>query len=267
MAPRVSVLIVNYNSGPHLIRCVEALTQQTMGEFEAIVMDNASTDGSIAPARDRVAGDPRFIFVASERNLGFAAGNNAAATRARAPWIATLNPDAFARPDWLARLLAAVERYPDAIMFGSAQRDARNPNRLDGCGDAYLACGAPWRGGYGDSARTEPDDYETFGPCAAAALYRAAEFRALGGFDESFFCYGEDIDLAFRMRLAGERCIQVKDAVVDHVGGGSGGSGAFARYHGTRNMVWTFAKNMPAALLWPLIVPHLGLLALLCVRA
>ncbi len=267
MAPRVSVIVVNHNAGPHLLRCVESLAAQAMADFEAIVVDNESTDGSFAPARDRVVGDTRFTFVASGRNLGFAAGNNAAATRARAPWIATLNPDAFARPDWLERLLAAAERYPNANMFGSTQVDAADPNRLDGCGDAYFACGIPWRGGYGHSLGTEPDDYETFGPCAAAALYKAADFRALGGFDESYFCYGEDGDLAFRMRLAGGHCIQVRGAVVEHIGGGSGGGRAFALYHGTRNLVWTFAKNMPAPLLWPMIGPHLGVLALLCIKS
>ncbi|MFN3398776.1 MAG: glycosyltransferase family 2 protein [Ferrovibrio sp.] len=97
-----------------------------------------------------------------------------------------------------------------------------------------------------------PPEGEAFGPCAAAALFRADAFRAAGGFDESLFCYMEDVDLAFRLRFAGERAMQIPAARVRHVGGGSVGGSEFAVYHGARNSVWCFVKNIPAALLWPL---------------
>jgi GT2 family glycosyltransferase len=267
-APRVSVLIVNYNSGAWLARCLAALCRQSLAAFEAIVVDNASRDDSLMRARAAID-DPRIRFEALGDNLGFAAGNNRAARSARAPLLATLNPDAIPAPDWLERLLAAADAHPDVAMFGSTQRAAGDPTRFDGIGDAYFALGLPWRGGFGRALRPLPPRFESFAPCAAAALYRRDGFAALGGFDERYFCYVEDVDLAFRWRLAGGRALQVGDAVVDHAGGASAGAAAtgFAAYHGARNLIWTFVKNMPAPLFWPLLPGHVALVALLLLRA
>lgn len=240
-----------------------------MTDFEVIVVDNGSADGSLLPAMAAVAGDSRFVFDSPGKNLGFAAGNNRAAALARGTWLATLNPDAFAAPDWLGRLLDAVSRHPETAMFGSTQLDAGDLGHLDGAGDNYFFAGVPWRGGFGWPTSALPPEGEVFGPCAAAALYRRDAFAAVGGFDESFFCYVEDVDLAFRLRLAGYRCIQVADAVVRHVGGASSGGSAsdFARYHGMRNLVWCFVKDMPGPLFWPLLPFHVGGLALLLIKA
>ena len=104
----------------------------------------------------------------------------------------------------------------------------------------------------------EISDRETFGPCGAGAFYDRHVFEALGGFNESFFCYHEDVDLAFRMRLAGYRCVQSADTIIDHVSSAiSGRASAFAVYHGTRNRIWTFFRNMPWPLLIVLAVPHI----------
>lgn len=109
---------------------------------------------------------------------------------------------------------------------------------------------------------------ETFAACAAAALYRVEAFRQAGGFDEGFFCYYEDVDLAFRLRLLGGHCVKVADAVVRHVGGATTGSAsAFAAYHLARNQVWTFVKDMPGPLFWPLLAGHAALHLLLLLRA
>ncbi|MBI3515290.1 MAG: glycosyltransferase family 2 protein [Proteobacteria bacterium] len=266
--PRVSVLIVNFNSGDWLARCLGALARQTIASFEAIVVDNASRDDSLGRARAALD-DPRISYDASPDNIGFAAGNNRAAAQARAPLLATLNPDAIPAPDWLERLLAAADANPEIAMFGSTQRAADDPTRFDGIGDAYFALGLPWRAGFGRAARALPARFASFAPCAAAALYRRAGFEALGGFDARFFCYVEDVDLAFRWRLAGGRALQVSDAVVDHAGGVSAGTAAsgFAVYHGMRNLIWTFVKNMPGPLFWALLPGHLGLIALLLLRA
>lgn len=262
--PLFSVLIVNYNAGPYLERCLRSLRAQSYQAFEAVIVDNNSHDDSLSLCAAHLA-DPRFRLVRMSHNAGFAAGNNRAAALARGEWIATLNPDAFPEADWLAELSAAVKKYPNIDMFGSTQVDAKSPSKLDGAGDSYLAIGIPWRGGFGHPIATANLPYEVFGPCAAAALYRASAFRSVGGFDEDFFCYVEDADLAFRLRLAGSRCIQLNSAVVHHIGGASGDKGrSFARYHGTRNMTWALLKNMPMPLLIPLLPAHaLGLLFLL----
>jgi GT2 family glycosyltransferase len=257
--PAVSVLIVNYNSGVHLRNALRGLAAQSLAaSMEVIVVDNGSGDESVAGARAAVGGDSRFCFARRESNLGFAAGTNLAAAMARAPWLALLNPDAVPEPDWLEQLLAASARHPRAVMFGSTQIDAANPQLLDGAGDHYLASGLPWRGGHGWPLKNLPNEGEVFAPCAAACLIRSDVFRAANGFDERFFCYVEDIDLAFRLRLKGHHCIQVPAAVVRHVGAASAsGEGfAFADQCGTRNLIWCFVKCMPGPLFWPLLPFH-----------
>jgi len=265
----VTVLIVNFNAGSCLAACLRALANQGISDFTAIVVDNGSTDFSLAEGQAAVAGDARFHFDAAGRNLGFAAANNRAAVRAEGDWLVLLNPDAYPEPDWLECLLAAASVHLDCVMFGSHQVSATDAGRLDGAGDRYFAPGLAWRGGYGWPAATYLESGPVFSPCAAAAMIRADVFRAAGGFDERFFCYVEDVDLGFRLRLQGHRAWQEKSAVVRHVGGGSAGAaaGGFARYHGTRNMLWCFVKNMPGPLFWPLLPLHLMLLLLLWLRA
>jgi N-acetylglucosaminyl-diphospho-decaprenol L-rhamnosyltransferase len=269
MPPAITVIVVNYNAGPHLAKTVAGLAAQTDPDFLAVIVDNASQDSSLALARACIGDDPRFTFLLQSTNTGFAAGNNLAAAHADTPWIALLNPDAIPAPDWLARLLAATKRHPTATMFGSMQLSQEDTARLDGAGDRYLAAGIAWRGGYGWPREAAPPEGEVFAPCAAAALYRLADWRSAGGLEESFFCYVEDVDLAFRLRLQGQHCIQVPDAVVHHAGSvTSGGAGsAFARYHGTRNMIWCFLRNMPGLLFWPLLPLHALAMAGLWLRA
>lgn len=270
MTTDASIIIVNYNAGSHLRRCVASLKAQTTGSFEVFLIDNASTDASVQEASGEIGSDSRFVIVELDANTGFAAANNLGAQRASSPLIITLNPDAFPEPEWLATLLAAASDHPDVAMFGSTQLDAATTGKIDGAGDRYFAGGVPWREQSDRRLNTHLDTgvYETFAPCAAAALYRADAFRTAGGFDERFFCFLEDVDLGFRIRLRGGRCLQVVNARVQHVGGGAGGGTSdFARYHGTRNLIWCFFKNMPGVL-WPLLVPvHLAVLTVLAMKA
>jgi len=259
-----SVIVVNYNSGDRLRRCLDCLAEQTFRAFEVIVIDNSSTDGSPAIARDhRLA--PKVIDAGS--NLGFAAANNRAAHIAAGEWLAFLNPDAYARPDWLQRLVEATARHPYADAFGSMQLNAADPSRLDGAGDCFHLFGVAYRGAYGHPAASAPAEGECFAPCAAAALYRASAFRALGGFDERFFCYNEDVDLGYRLRLAGGRAVQVPTAVVLHEGSGvTGRHSDFTIYHGHRNRLWTHYKNTPLPLLVVGLPGHLLLNVYLLLR-
>jgi N-acetylglucosaminyl-diphospho-decaprenol L-rhamnosyltransferase len=254
-----TVIVVNYNGGEYLARCVAALQTQTFTRFKVVVVDNASMDGSFQLARGMME-DFRFEFRALSANIGFAAANNAAARGVETEWLATLNPDAFPMSTWLERLMDATQQYPDADMFGSTQVNAANPTQWDGIGDVYSFLGLFWRGGQGQLATAAPANGEIFSPCAAAALYRTAAFHEAGGFDERFFCYGEDVDLGFRLRLRGSRAIRVADAVVHHVDGASTGGrrSEFARYHSVRNRVWLFVKNMPGPLFWLLAPGHLA---------
>lgn len=253
--PKVSVLIVNYNSGERLARCLAHLEAQRFKDFEIIVVDNASTDGS---ERAATASALNPTLIRAGDNLGFAAGNNLGANSAAGEWLAFLNPDAYAAPDWLLAFAEAIEKYRGVDAFGSTQLKADNPALIDGAGDAYHVFGIPYRGHHGWPALTLPPDGECFAPCAAAAFYRRATFESLGGFDESFFCYGEDVDLGFRLRLAGGRVVQLSRARVLHEGSGvTGRNSDFTLYHGHRNRIWTYFLNMPLIYLVPTAPFHL----------
>jgi len=254
LRPWVRIVIVNYNAGALLQSCIEALARQTMSSFEAVIVDNAST---IFPIADVRLPDDRFQIRQAGANIGFAAGNNLGAKGSKCPWIAALNPDTCPRPHWLAALRAATDKYPWATMFGSTQLNMENPEIIDGFGDVLSTSASAWRSGNGRSIAELPaGDCEVFSPCAAAALYARPSFEREGGFDESFFCYLEDVDLGFRLRLRGERCVQVRRAEVLHAGSAiTGHLSEFSVFHSYRNRIWLFIKNAP----WPLLLPILGL--------
>ncbi|MEX0759656.1 MAG: glycosyltransferase family 2 protein, partial [Tistlia sp.] len=259
-APLVRLVVVAYNSGGDLRRCLDCLLAQSVTALEIVVIDNASTDGAVEALE---IADARVTLVRLPANLGFAAANNRAVEDARTPFVALVNPDAFAEPDWLARMLAGAERHPWADMFASVQLKADDPSRLDGLGDCYFAGGVAWRGGFGQPFEPPAADRRVFAPCGAAALFRTTRFRAAGGFDERYFCLLEDVDLAFRLRLLGGDCVLVADALVRHTGSATIGENSdFSLYHLARNQSWVFLKNMPLPLLVPLLPVHLALVAL-----
>ena len=254
---KTAVIVVNYNGRGFLDRCLDSLRCQTFSHFQIIVVDNASNDGSADGIEERFLG---IEVIRSGENIGFAAANNLAVQRVEGcKWIALLNPDAFAEPDWLMTLHRAAKENPQYSFFGSHMKQYDSPGRLDGTGDTYHLCGLAWRRDYGISEDQIPRSMgEIFSPCAAAAMYRRDVFLDAGGFDESFFCYFEDVDLAFRLRLLGQRCLYVPSAKVEHVGSATTERQSdFAVYHGHRNMVWTYVKNMPSSLFWNGLPQHI----------
>ena len=257
------IIIVNFNAGENLHRCMAALLVQTKTDFEVRIVDNASMDGSLR----FVPGDGRFLVVHAGSNIGFAAGCNLGAKDCTAPFVVFLNPDAFPEPAWLETLLRAAKSHPDAAMFGSLQINATDGKILDGAGDCYSCFGVPWRGGYGQLVRPLPEYAEAFSPCGAAAMYRTEWFARVGGFDERFFCYLEDIDLAFRIRLLSGRCMQVNSAIVHHVGGATSETeNDFIMYHSARNRLWTIIKNVPGSLICVVAPLHIAFSAYLFFR-
>ncbi len=256
----VTVVIVNWNGERFLERCLSALLAQTVAPHEIILVDNASSDASL----DIVRRFPSVRLLAQNENLGFARGNNLAieAAAAESDWIALLNPDAFVEPHWLEALLLAAHDYPAFNVFGSKLVTAADPSVLDGAGDAYHISELVWRMGHGAAVSSFSEQVlEVFSPCAAATMYRRSALLEVGGFDEDYFCYVEDVDLGFRLRLAGYRCLYVPPSVAHHVGSGTTGGqrSDFAVYHGHRNLVWTYVKNMPGVLFWAFLPLHLAM--------
>jgi GT2 family glycosyltransferase len=253
--PPVTVIIVAYNSGDYLQACINALAAQTFDDFHAVIADNASTDG--APERLSLP-DARFGVRRMGENLGFATANNRVAFDVSSDLIVLLNPDTLAEPEWLEALVDAARRHPEAASFGSIQVRLDNPEIFDGVGDVWHVAGIAWRALEG-RPRHPIGDAEILGPCAAGALYRRKDFIEIGGFDERYFCYCEDIDLALRLQLSGRASRRVAGAVLLHAGSGTTGRvSEFTLFHGHRNRIWTFLKNTPGGWLWLLSPFHIA---------
>ncbi len=251
-----SVIIVNFNGGEYLQGAVDSLKKQTFQGFELFVVDNASSDGSMEKLD--TFGLANVQLMLETENHGFAKGNNLAAEKAKGDWLVMLNPDAVADESWLEKIKDGIDRFPDIKMFASAQYSLDEPSLMDGAGDCYHVFGIPWRGGYGRRVEEMPGEGECFSPCGASAAFHRQTFLDAEGFDESFFCYCEDIDLGFRLRLLGHRCIFLPQAMIHHAGSAlSNKVGDFALFHGTRNRLWVFIQNMPMIALMTMLIPHL----------
>ncbi len=253
----VSIIVVNWNAGPILNRCLDAISAQTIPPRKIIVFDNASTDDSARNAGQR---HPQIEFILHDSNAGFARANNLCIQHSEGcEWVMLVNPDAFPEPDCVDKLLRAAEQNPAFPVFAPLILEADEPGRIDSAGDRYLPSGIGVHRLHGERREAAQHPCEVFSASAAAALYRRATFLAVGGFDESLFTWYEDVDLGFRLRLAGHRTWFVPDAVVHHMGGGvTGGADNdnSARYC-QRNFIRVYFKNMPGSLLWRHLPAHL----------
>ncbi len=256
---KVTVVVVNFNGGDMICKSLAALERQRFRDFLMVVVDNNSTDDSVSSIRRN---HPSVSVLSTGANRGFAGGVNHALRHIRlGPWVALLNPDAFPHEDWLGNLVASAEQHPKHAAFGSRMFSDANQQHLDGIGDAYHVSGLPWRRGHGcaDSARYDTER-EIFAPCAAAALYSTEALEAVGLLDEDFFLYVEDVDLGFRLQLAGYRAMYVPNARIQHLGSAFVGKLSDSQvYHGHRNVVWAYVKNMPGMLFWIFLPVHLAL--------
>jgi GT2 family glycosyltransferase len=255
-SPAVSIIVLNWNGERYLGRCLDAIAAQTFRDFEVLVLDNASTDGSVEDLTDRW---PDFQLVKFDQNLGFAIGNNRGAQIAKGRWLAFLNNDAFPEPGWLAQLVQAAQTQTEFSFFSSRLVDAEHPNLAQDTGDVYHVSGFAWPRDHNcpvQSTHLQRD--EVFSPCAAAALYDRKAFLEMGGFDEQFASHIEDVDIGFRLRLRGYRCLYIPEAVVAHVGSASYGRESDRTvYQVQRNVVWTYLANMPGWLFWKYLPAHL----------
>jgi GT2 family glycosyltransferase len=252
--PTCSVIVVNWNGRHHLETCLTALRNQSFTDFEVILVDNGSSDGSLELVR---SSHPWVEILALPENRGFCGGNNEGIRRARGRYIALLNNDTEADKDWLRELVAALERdeagFCASRILLFAERDV-----LDSAGDYFAVNGVAGKRGHGRKAASYPKSEEVFGACAAAALYRRSMLEDIGLFDEDFFLIFEDADLSFRARSAGYRCLYVAEARVFHKTNASIGTYSPTYvYYGQRNLEFVYLKNMPLSLLLKYLPVHL----------
>jgi len=244
----ISVVIVNWNQRDLLRACLGSLARQTGAEFETIVVDNGSGDGS--PEMAEMEFGARVIR--NTWNRGFCAANNQGIAAARGEFVALLNNDAEAEPGWLAALLRACTRSADVGMAASKVLVWEDPRRIDKVGHLIYPDGQNKGRGSGalDTGQYDREE-EVLWPDGCAALYRKEMLAGIGGFDEDFFAYGDDAELGLRARIAGWKCLYTPAAVVRHHRGATLGKDSAWRLELIeRNRLLLAFKLFPWSLLW-----------------
>jgi GT2 family glycosyltransferase len=241
----ISVIIPNWNGAHLLPTCLDSLRRQTCADREIIVVDNASTDGS----RELLARDYGDVcLVALPRNRGFTGACNAGIRVSQGEFVALLNSDTEADENWLAEVVAAFERHPEAGLVASKMRLFDRRETLHTAGDFYRLDGVPGNRGVWqrDEGQFDREEY-VFSACGGSAAYRRTMLDEIGLLDEDFFFSCEDVDLAWRAQLAGWKCVFAPRAIVYHRLAATGG-GPTASFYDGRNMIWVIAKDYPGSL-------------------
>ncbi|HRE46231.1 MAG TPA: glycosyltransferase family 2 protein [Aggregatilineales bacterium] len=243
-SPAFSVIIPNWNGGRYLPVCLNALRAQTYPEVEIIVADNASNDGSQALiARDF----PEVRLVQLSENRGFTGACNAGLSAARGAYLALLNNDTEAAPTWIAEVVAAFERHPDAGLVASKMLLFDKRDHFHTAGDLFRTDGSAANRGVWqrDDGQFDAEGY-VFSACGGSSAYRRTMLDQVGLLDDDFFFSLEDIDLAWRAQLAGWRCVYAPRAVVYHMLSATGG-GVTASFYDGRNAIYVLVKDIPRA--------------------
>ncbi|MFO7632957.1 MAG: glycosyltransferase family 2 protein [Caldilinea sp.] len=245
-APFASVIVPNYNGVRHLPVVLDALHGQTFQDFEVIVVDDASRDDSVALLESN---HPDVRLIANRHNAGFAQSCNTGAAAARGRIIVLLNSDTEPAPTWLEELVKVFVANPQAATVTSKLLLFDRRHTLHTTGDMLGVDGIPRNRGVWETDQGQYDGAaHVFSGCGGATVYRREVWQALGGFDEGFWMYLEDVDFGFRARLAGWDAVFAPRARVYHHISASGGD-VLASYYVGRNTIWMIAKNMPRFLL------------------
>lgn len=246
METETTVIIPNWNTRCWLPGCLDGLRKQRYRDFRIILVDNGSTDGSVPFVQQHY---PEVQVLAFKSNRGFAPAVNAGVRQTRSPYVALLNADTIPQPGWLLHLVEAIKSAPDVGCVASKMLSLENPSVIDDAGDVFSWYGSARKRGQGEPAERYNRSEEVLSACAGAALYRRTMLEELGGFDEAFISYLEDIDLGLRARLLGYRCLYVPEAEVLHQGHGAGIARSRYVYLMTRNRLAVLTKNIPSSLL------------------
>jgi len=246
--PQISVIILNWNGKQFLEDCLGAIRRQTFRDFETILVDNGSTDGSVEYLRTHF---PEVKLLALPDNLGFTGGNIAGYAQASGDLVVLLNNDTEAHPSWLEEMHRASQAYPDAGSFASKMMYFDERNRVENCGFDMGIAGATV-----DLGRDEPDGpmwaqaRKVFGGSGGAVAYRRKMLHEIGFLDPDFFMTYEDADLSFRAQLQGYGCVYVPGAIVYHRYRATNRKTPSRQvFYSQRNIEFVYLKNMPLSLI------------------
>ncbi|MCK4353152.1 glycosyltransferase family 2 protein [candidate division WOR-3 bacterium] len=254
----LSIIIPNWNGKKYLRVCLNSLRRQTLKDFEVILVDNGSKDGSVEFLKRRY---PEVMIISLPKNYGFSKAINIGIKQARGEYIAILNNDTEADKDWLLNSIDVIRRNPDSGFCASLVLNYFDRDIIDTAGDCYAKTGVPFKRGM-EEKFSEEFGYErqVFGASGCAAVYKREIFDRLGLFDENFFAYFEDVDFSFRANLLGIKCIYNPSAIVYHIEGAStrpilkrytrrGLDTKEKTYLIARNKIYIIIKNLPLSLI------------------
>lgn len=252
MKPETSVLVLNWNGKEHLKECLDSLIKQSYKNFEIVFVDNGSVDESVSFVKKNY---PNVKVIENKKNLGFAEGNNVGMRKARGKYIVIMNNDTRSDKNLLKNLVkAAKEEGKEVGIFASKMLFYDRPTVLNSAGLQLFVDGAAIDRGINEDPKQYNKREEVFGSCGGAVLFKKEmlEDIKLNGdyFDSDFFCYYEDLDLAFRARLRGWKAIYVPDAVIYHKFGATAKKVSnLGLYYGIKNKMFMIVKDYPTMLL------------------
>ena len=240
----VTIIIPNYNGKHFMAPCLASLENQSCKSFEILVVDNASTDGSLEYMREN---HPSVRCIALDRNYGFSRAVNVGIQASHTPYVILLNNDTTVDPDYVQEMLRAIRTSKRIFSVSSKMIQMYHRDLIDSAGDLYTLLGWGVCRGAGRPVSNYTEADEIFTACAGAAIYRRSAFEKIGYFDESHFAYLEDIDIGYRARIFGYQNRYCPTALVYHVGSGTSGSkyNAFKVKLSARNSIYVNYKNMP----------------------
>ena len=254
---QISIIIPNFNGKQFLKECLNSIKNQNFSHYEVIIVDNGSNDGSVEYLNENY---DEFTLIQNQENLGFATAVNQGIKASNAEYVFLLNNDTELEVECVSKLLNCIDN--DENIFGVSSKMIQNQDRnlIDDAGDEYTILGYTKKVGNNRSKELYKNKREIFSACAGAALYRRNIFDIIGYFDENFFAYMDDVDISYRARIYGFKCVYCPEAVVYHDVSATSGSkyNAFKIRLAARNNVYVPYKNMP----WPQLILNLLFLIL-----
>ena len=246
MDTKLSIIIPNFNGKQFIKLCLDSIRKQDCSFYELIIVDNGSSDGSVEYINEYY---PELTLIENKENLGFAAAVNQGIKISSSDYVFLLNNDVELESGCVSNLLKCIEKDENIFAVSSKMVQYNDRNKMDDAGDEYTILGWTCKVGDGKSPDLYTSERETFSACAGAAIYRKDILDKLKYFDENFFAYMEDVDISYRARIWGYKCVYCPEAVVYHLGSGTSGSryNEFKIRLAARNNVYVPYKNMP----WP----------------
>ena len=254
MMSKVTVIIPNYNGIKYLAGCLDSLRDQSMPDFDIIVVDNASNDGSIELVEDKYK---EVIVKRLDRNYGFCHAVNVGIAMTKTEYLILLNNDTRVDRDFVLKLYETIDKHKDTFAVASKMLQMSEPDKIDAAGDLYCALGWAFSLGKDKSSDKYAKEAEVFSACGGASIYRKSIFDQIGYFDELHFSYLEDVDVCYRAKIMGYKNRYTPEAIVYHAGSATTGSrhNPFKVRLSARNSWYVIYKNMP----WLQIIINLPL--------